>query len=173
MWYSNLRFHWCSGFWTFINLTKGAPRPPYTPGLLDFTFLDWSMMEFDGAAVKRLQAVGVKPSTLGSSGTMARKLSNFSLKTSTDTLEMFLMDGGRQLNSLGPLTWKDCSLSFLTAGEPFRAGTTASLPLLSLCRACIPQLGTSSSRIFQVYIIRYLSNLLSCEFIFKWLNLCQ
>ena len=155
------------GCWTFNNLTKGAARPPYAPGLLVFTFLAWSIMEFDGAAVKRLHAVGVNPSTLGSSGTLARKLSNFSLNSSTDTLEIFLMDGGRQLNSLGPLTWKDCSLSFLMEGEPFKGGTTASLPLLSLWRTVNPQLGTSSSSIFQVYIILYLSSLLSWEFIFR------
>ena len=74
-------------------------------------------MEFEGVAVKRLHAVGVNPSTLGSSGTLARKLSNFSLNASTDTLEIFLMVEQSRME-----------------GEPFKGGNTASLPLLSLCR---------------------------------------
>ena len=122
-------------------------------------------MELDGADVWRSQAAGVNPSTLGSSGTLSRNLSNCSLNSSTDTFDMFLMDGGRQLNSLGPFTWKDCSLSFLMEGDPFRAGTRTSLPLLSLWDVDNPQFGTSSSSIFQVYMILYRSNLLSWEYI--------
>ena len=62
-------------------------------------------MEFDGAAVKRLHAVGVNPSTLGSSGTLARKLSNFSLNSSTDTLEIFLFN--IQFNIKMCVIWMD------------------------------------------------------------------
>ena len=78
-------------------------------------------------------------------------------------VQLFLMDGGRQLNSLGPLTWKDCSLSFLMEGDPFRAGTRTSLPLLSLWDADNLQFGTSSFSIFQVYMILKRSHLLTWE----------
>ena len=80
-------------------------------------------MELDGAAVNISQADGVRPSTLGSSGISSRYLSNFSLNSSTDTLDMFRRYLGRELNSLGPLYWKLCSLSFLTDGLPLSAGT--------------------------------------------------
>ena len=72
--------------------------------------LDRSIMEIDGLAVNMSHVDGVKPSTLGSSGIIARNWSSCSLNESTGTLDMFLIDDGRQVKSLGPLTWKDCSL---------------------------------------------------------------
>ena len=125
-------------------------NPLYAPGLLIFTLLVWSMMQLEGAAVKGSQAPGVSPSTLGSSGMFVRKRSSFSLNCSTDTLLIFLMAGGRQLNSLGPFTWNDCSLSFRILGEPFKGGIQTSCPLLSLLVTLSQQFGTKSSSIFQV-----------------------
>ena len=89
-------------------------------------------MELEGAAENRSQAAGVSPSTLGSSGTLTRNWSSCSLNSTIVTFEIFLMDGGRQLNSFGPFTLKDYSLSFPMDGEPFKGGTITSLPILSL-----------------------------------------
>ena len=77
------------------------------------------MIEFEVAALKRPYADGVKPSTLGSSGILDRNWSSLSLNSSTVIPERFVMEGGRQLKSLGPLTWKDCSLRLLIAKGPF------------------------------------------------------
>ena len=71
--------------------------------------LTWSIMEFDGDAVSWLHAEGTRPSTWGSSGIFSRTLSSLALKSSIETLVVFLICMGRQLNNWGPLTWKDCS----------------------------------------------------------------
>ena len=62
------------------------------------------MIELDGAAENRSQAEGVSPSVLGSPEMFSMYLSRWYLKSSTGTLVIFLRDGGRELNSLGPLT---------------------------------------------------------------------
>ena len=77
------------------------------------------------------------------------------------------------VNKSGPFTWNLCSLSLLIEALPFRLGICASLPLLSFVLHFSPQLGTNPSRIFQVYIILYLSILHCCEYICKKINLWQ
>ena len=75
-------------------------------------------MEFDVAADHLLQAPGGSPSTFGSSGTFCRKLSSFTLKSSTETFVVSLIDFGKELNNWGPWTWKDWVLRGLTAVLP-------------------------------------------------------
>ena len=54
----------------------------YKPGLLSLaTLLVWSSRELEGAA-SSVQAPGVSPSILGSSGIVSRNLSSFILKSS-------------------------------------------------------------------------------------------
>ena len=79
-----------------------------------------------------------------------RYLSRCSLKSSIETLLMFLICLGRELKSLGPLTWNLCSLSGFIDFLPLRGGIMVTLPLLSLKVSWIPQLGTRPSRIFHV-----------------------
>ena len=87
------------------NLTEGGGNhipPPLTiqqPIPLEGTLLTWSKIELEGAAVHWLQAPGVRPSTLGSSGTFWRNLSSFSLNYSTVTFVLSLTDFGTALNN--------------------------------------------------------------------------
>jgi hypothetical protein len=91
-----------------------------------------SVREFEGLAVTWLQMLGVISPTLGWSGSFDRKLSCFSLKSSTVVFLISLRCFGSLLKSLGPMTWKLCSLRFCTDLLPLTAGINHSLPLLSL-----------------------------------------
>ena len=142
------------------------------PGLL--LVLLWSTIELEGRAVKMLQvADGVQFGRTGSSGRFSKYLSSFHLKSSTLILVKLLIDFGRELKILPPLTWKLVSLRFLTFEEPFKTGIETSLPLLLSIVDVIPQLGTRPSKIFQTQIALYLSDLLSCDSIFRCFSLCQ
>ena len=142
------------------------------PGLL-FWALAWSIIEFEGLAVTWLQVFGIYPGSFGSSGMVWRNLSKDALNSSTLTLFLFLTDCGRALKTLAPWTWKLASLRDWYLPFPWILGTLTSLPLLSEYDSCIPQLGDHPSRIFQMYIARYLSILLSCEYIFSFWSLSQ
>ena len=54
-----------------------------------------------------------RPSMVGWSGTLQRKLSKATLNWSTEVAFMFLMEAGNRLNSLQPLTAREASLALL------------------------------------------------------------
>ena len=102
------------------------------------------------------------PGTAGMSGSWLRNLSRALLNTSTDTPCRFLKSVGSELYSLGPRTVKLPSLMVLIAAGHFvlTLGTWQYKPLLSLMWVVIGvdlRFGASLLRIFQVYIIEYLS----------------
>ena len=89
-------------------------------------------MEFEGLAVIWLHTLGTRSPTFGWSGNWLRNLSSFSLNSGTETFFMFLRLAGRQLNSLGPLTWKLWFLKDWYFCFPLSWGIEHSLPRLSL-----------------------------------------
>ena len=91
------------------------------------------------------------------------------LKSSTPHFVPFLIYVGSVLNSFGPCTWNEWSLTVYPLCAPIRFGMTHFLPCLSSleCTCDIPQFDTLPSRTFHVYIILHLSYLLCSEFIFK------
>ena len=116
------------------------------------------MREFDGLLVKISQAEGVysAPGTFGSSGILLRKLSSFSLNSSTEQRDRFLISLGQELKSRPPCTLKDDSLMFLILAVVFffRGGITHRRPSLSLVETSILHDGTKHSRLFHTYIMR-------------------
>ena len=140
--------------------------------LASWILLTWSRMELEGFA-SLVQALGIRPLMFGSSGTFSKNISSLVLKSSTLHFVMFLTDSGIQLKSWGPFAWKDCSLKLCI---PFLAWVwilgiwhfLPALPPSSLIS--MPQLGAMPSKIFHVYIILYLSNLLCRDNIFILAN---
>ena len=111
----------------------------------------WWRREFEGRA-SDVQALGVNPGTLGSSGIIIKYLSNSSLNISRGHFVIFLRKGGRVLKSCGPCTWNVCSLNaFAAALAPvLMFGTFTFRPCLpsSCIVLTIPQFGAIPSKIF-------------------------
>ena len=137
-----------------INWILGSYRTHYTwPFQLDTLLVTWWISELVCLPVKGLVAPGIRPSPFGSSGTLVKNWSNFNLKSSNPQFDMFLMSLGTQLKSLGPATWKLCSLKDLTEAFPFSLGMFATLPFLPLSLSwdqLTPGFGTSPWIIFHI-----------------------
>ena len=85
---------------------------------------------------------------------------------------------GRQLNNFGPNTAKDFSLRVVMLGYVLLSGgRTHTGPRLPVSFTWIvfgcSMFGAYPFKIFQVYIIKYLSLLRSSEYKFRYLSLCQ
>ena len=98
----------------------------------------------------------VREGRRGSSGRLRRYLSRANLNSSRVQSVRLLMDAGRELNSLGPLWGRVANLMDLirSGAEAAIGGGTQVLPLLPLTEATMgveSKLGTSFSRILQVY----------------------
>ena len=94
----------------------------------------WWRRELEGRA-SGVEADGVNPGTLGSSGIVIKYLSSCSLKISMEHFVIFLKNGGRLLKSCGPWTWNVCSRNaFADAFAPvLMFWTMHFLPWLLLC----------------------------------------
>ena len=127
---------------------------------------------FDGAL-----RPAVYPGDWGSSATVDRNWSNFSLKKDRSTSFKFLSALGRELNNLAPFTQKLGSFSYLISAKAvvIRLGIIQNLPCLVEILDLIPSptLGTMFCRIFQAYRILYLSCLLCKEYNLSKLSLSK
>ena len=131
--------------------------------LLDCLPVSWSV------------AAGTREPILGWSGIVPRYPSRATLNSSRSLL-IFLILLGKLLNNFAPFIWKLFSLIVCIACLPFfdRDGILIFLPNHEFSGAnSTPQFGAYPSKIFQMYIILYLSILLSWEDIFKILSLSQ
>ena len=133
----------------------GDFSPPYLPSFLFFLrsiLLIWSIKEFEGFPVNWSQARRVywHPLTSGSSGTIDNTLSSWALNSSTVHFVKFLNWLGKQLNNLGPCTWKQFSrkVFILELEVSTNFGILHILPSLFLESAEIPQLGAKPSSTF-------------------------
>ena len=135
----------------------------------------WSTRELDGWAVSWSQQSGVRFPILGWSGIFDTKLSNFSLNNEMSQFFTFLILWGSALNSLPPCTLREASLKVLTLALYLvqRGGIFTSRPFVLDSHTRTPGLGTKPSIIFQMYMIRYLSNLRCWLFIFNVLSRSQ
>ena len=88
-------------------------------------------MELVCFPVRVLVAPGVSDLVFGSSGTLTKNKSNFSLKTLRSQFFRFLMLFGIELNNLGPETWKLCFLKVWTDANSLNGGSLQLLPSLS------------------------------------------
>ena len=131
----------------------------------------WSINEFECLPVIWLIGGGINSPTSGWSGMHVKNVSSLALNWSTVQLVRFLIDLGKELKSLVPWTWKDCSLIDITRCDAFLAilGNSQLLPNLEswLDFTLIPHSGTMLSTAFHVYMILYRSILRCSEFIFR------
>ena len=111
----------------------------------------------------------VYPRIFGLSGMFCRYLSSLCLKLVKEHPVWPRIFTGRLLKSCGPLIWRLPSLIALILPDAhcFIWGTWHRRPCLVDVYDFIPTFGAIPSRIFQVYIIRYLSILLSWEYILR------
>ena len=113
----------------------------YPPPYIFFWWEITSMREFDGFAVWWLQILETSSPIFGWSGSLQRKESYLILNSSVLMFLESLRSLGRQLNSLGPLAWKLCSLKVWTDWLPLSAEILHSLPRLPFVYWLIPQFG--------------------------------
>ena len=83
-----------------------------------WTLFTWSTRELEALA-SAVQAPGVSPLILGSSGMHSRIWNSFILKSSIGYFILFLAFAGIALKSWRPLTWKVCYLKFVRISLPF------------------------------------------------------
>ena len=133
-----------------------------------------SMIELES----RLRYI-VIPVICGSSGMVFNNVSSCDLKESTEHFVMFLIRFGRELNNITAFTENELSLAFRILGNELSTffRTRQVRPCLSLfiwwTSPFVLRFGTSPSRIFQRYIIRYLSLRRSSEYRPYFLSVSQ